>query len=485
MTAEFVAFHAAERPGAVALVNNGREISYGEFFRDIRKFTRALRDFELPRGANAAVECEDVYSHWLMRLAFEELGVVTASLPAETSLTAPSYLREFDLVMSRHSISAERVRRHHVVTPDWLRGVLARTAEGEASAAAKSPDDPLRILYTSGTTGTPKKVIYSRRMHERSVTKSMWFNGVTRRSRYLLTIPFSVGSSYANATASLRTGGTVVVEDRMPVGQAIASLAITHVALPPIHLKRVLDELPERYAKPAELTIFSFGAAVASALRDRAFARLATEIYDMYGSNEAGYVSSIRCRKGAEFGCVWPGVRIEIVGDGDRPLPRGEMGRIRVKTDCMVQGYANDPEATRRMFRDGWFYAGDMGILHGARGLQVVGRDDDLLNIGWAKHSPSAIEDRVLRVVEVGDVGVCSLPNAEGIDEVWVLVAGARGSDQELLSCITAAFAAIELGRFHLVRVPRIPRNANGKIRRDLLKGVAAKLLALEVRGAG
>jgi acyl-coenzyme A synthetase/AMP-(fatty) acid ligase len=485
MTAEFVAFHATERPGAVALVNNGREISYAEFSRDIRKFTRALRDFGLPRGASAAVESEDVYAHWLMRLAFEELDVVTASLPADASRKTPAYLREFDLVMSRRSIPTERVRRHHVVTPEWLKGVLARTGEGEAPATAKSPDDPLRILYTSGTTGTPKKIVYSRWIHERSVTKSMWFNGVTGRSRYLLTIPFSVGSSYANATACLRSGGTVVVEDRMPVGQAIGSLAITHVALPPIHLKQVLDELPERFAKPAELTIFSFGAAVASALCDRAFARLATEICDMYGSNEAGYVSSIRSRQGAEFGCVWPGVRIEIVDEGDRPLPLGELGRIRVKTDCMVQGYANDPEATRRMFRDGWFYAGDMGILRGARRLQVVGRDDDLLNVGWSKLSPSALEERVLRVVEVGDVGICSVSNAEGIERVCVVVAGARDSDQELLSRITVAFADIELGRFYLLRVPHVPRNANGKIRRDLLKRVAATLVASQTSGFG
>jgi non-ribosomal peptide synthetase component E (peptide arylation enzyme) len=80
MTAEYIAFHAAERPDAIALINNGREITYAEFSQDIRKFRRALREFGLQRGARVLIDCDDVYFNWLLRISFEQLCVVTAAL---------------------------------------------------------------------------------------------------------------------------------------------------------------------------------------------------------------------------------------------------------------------------------------------------------------------------------------------------------------------------------------------------------------------
>ena len=141
----------------------------------------------------------------------------------------------------------------------------------------------------------------------------------------------------------------------------------------------------------------------------------------------------------------------------------------------MVKGYLHDPEATARAFRDRWFYAGDFGILHDARRLQVIGRSDDILNIGWNKFSPSTLEDLVLRVAEVGDVGVCSIPNADGIEEIAIAVSNPRGSAQELMERIKYAFRDMQIGRFYLLTLDRIPRNANGKIQRNRLKDAAVK----------
>lgn len=475
MTADFIAFHASERPAALALINNGREITYAEFDRDLRKFTRALREFDLPRAARVGVSCGDVYFHWLMRLAFEQLGIVTASLPEAEDPSSQRVLRDFDLVLSEMPIRAESARLHHSITPAWLREILRGAGTDTEPAALKGPDDPLRMLFTSGTTGTPKKLLYSRRIHERSVAKSAWFSGLTRHSRYLLVIPFTVGSSYANATACIRSGATVVFDERASIWQTIESRAITHAALPPIVLQQLLDRLPEGFVKPASLTVLSFGAAVSRTLRARALAKLASEVCDMYGSNEAGYVSSRRYGCDTEFSCVWPGVEVEVVDDRDRALPPGEIGLVRVKTDCMVQGYLDEPEASARMFRNGWFYAGDMGILHGARRLQILGRSDELLNIGWHKISPDSLEDLVLGAAEVGDVGVCSVPNADGIDEIHIVVSDVRCSMEELSSRIAAAFGAAQLGKVYLWPANRIPRNANGKIQRDLLKRVVAR----------
>ncbi|MGH7123074.1 MAG: class I adenylate-forming enzyme family protein, partial [Stellaceae bacterium] len=343
----------------------------------------------------------------------------------------------------------------------------------EEPASTQSPDDPIRIGYTSGTTGTPKRLEFSWRNHENSIAKAMWFNGFTRRSRNLVSTPFTFAGSYTNATACIRSGGTVVFENRTTLGEAIAAHSITHATLAPVFLKNLVDELPSGFKKPADLTIFTWGAATSRGLRDKVLARLATDLYDLYGSNEASAVSVTRGN--AEFGSVLPRVRVEVVDDRDRLIPFGQLGQIRVKTDCMVDGYFDDPEATQRMFRDGWFYAGDLGILHDAHRLQIIGRSDDLLNIGGSKFSPTALEDLVSKSVDVGDVGVCSVPNADGLEEVCVILSAARGGDQELVERITGAFRQLQLGRFYVMRMEGIPRNANGKIERDLLKRAAVE----------
>src|SRR5262249_52790959 len=153
----------------------------------------------------------------------------------------------------------------------------------------------------------------------------------------------------------------------------------------------------------------------------------------------------------AEFGSVLPRVQVEVVDEHNQPLPFGEVGQIRVKTDCMVDGYVDDPEATRRKFRNGWFYAGDLGVVHGTHRLQVTGRSDDLMNIGGSKFSPSALEDLVLKSVDVGDVGVCSIPDADGLEEVCVMMADVRCGGQELMERVTRAFRQLQLGRFYIM----------------------------------
>lgn len=140
----------------------------------------------------------------------------------------------------------------------------------------------------------------------------------------------------------------------------------------------------------------------------------------------------------------------------------------------MATGYLDDTETTARKFRDGWFYPGDLGVLHGPRRLEIVGREDELLNIGGLKMAPSAVEALVLRHVSAGDVGVCSARNSEGIEGICVAVAAPAHANAELLKRVTDAFSGHHVGRFRVVKVTHIPRNANGKIQRDLLKQAVA-----------
>lgn len=482
-SSDYVAFHAAERPDAVALLENGRAISYAEVSRDLAKFTSAIRALGIERGGRIAVGCDSDYIHWLLLAACEHLGIATASYGKSERGAATRLLSSMDLVLAGPDFDTTGAQRSHIIASEWVERVLARP-DAPAIAATGAPEDLARIIRTSGTTGASKRIALTRRMYDAWIGRWGWSLGITRGSRYLLTMSFVSTGRHTLTNAVLRAGGTVVAmpfDSTATIVQAIARHSINVVTLLPIQLKQLLDSFPTDIPKPADLTVATIGAAIADTLVERAVDLLATKVVSYYGSNEIPFIAEMRLPANDRMMTVFPWVEAEIVDDGGKPLPEGAAGWIRLRSDTMPAGYLDDPETTRRMFRDGWFHPGDVGVRQG-RYLQVIGRGDELLNLGGGKLHPAAIEALVLRHLEAADVGVCSLSNTEGVEEVYVAVAGADGDDADLHHRLAPAFAGHTYGPVSVVRLPRIPRNANGKILRSALKEAVAA--SVGARGA-
>jgi acyl-CoA synthetase (AMP-forming)/AMP-acid ligase II len=136
----------------------------------------------------------------------------------------------------------------------------------------------------------------------------------------------------------------------------------------------------------------------------------------------------------------------------------------------MQTEYFDNAEATERSFKDGWLLSEDVGVLHGARRLQIMGRRDDMMNVGGAKVAPSTIEEIVLRLISARDVGAFSQPSGEGFGEIWIAVVDAQVDDRELWTRLERGLQGLQFATFHIVRLPQIPRNPAGKIQRDLLR---------------
>jgi acyl-coenzyme A synthetase/AMP-(fatty) acid ligase len=471
VTGEFVAFHAAERPDAIAFVLSGRDITYAAFDRDLSRFSSALAALGVSPGNLVAISTDNPYLHCLLILALEELRAVSASFSLHERDSCRPLLSRADLILSDSHDVVTVTQRHLLISEAWLREVWALPGTGRPAAPPITADAAVRILRTSGTTGVMKMMLLRRRQQEGRLQRYAAEYQFTEASRYLLTMPLTVGHIYGSVMACLRSGGRLVFESRqrMPPAAALATHGITDVTLMPLHLKQVLDGLPPDFSKPDRLTVCTFGAPISAALRERALARLATVVYGDYGCNEVGLVFLTRSGDDSDGGTIWPGVRVEVVDENNLPVPKGEVGRIRVRTEFMVDGYLDDSEATQRMFRDGWFYPGDSGALKGSRRLQVLGRSDELLNIGGVKHSPAYLENLITRNVAVRDVGICSLRNSDGFEEICVAVVADGISDRDLSAHILNALRTIELGRVHICKTDALPRNEAGKIQRDEL----------------
>ena len=475
MTADYIAFHAQERPDAVAYVDNGRAVSYGAIARDVRRFTRAIREFGIPAGGVAAVGCEQPYLHLLILLACERLGLATASLTAREERSVLPLLDGADLLISEFPPPpGARPRLRHEITQSWVDRVLGLPDADEAALPLPPAESPLRILRTSGTTGTSKRLHLTRRMLDFWTHRWIWLYGLGVRSRVMTALPFAIGGAYAQVCACLRAGGTVVRENRMEVPQALRLHSIDLVVLLPVFLRDVLGTIPAGFERQGPLVVATFGGAIQPGLRAEAVARLCGAVSDMYGCNEVGFIGSNGLHRAGSYLDVWPGVAIEVTDDRDRPLPPGQLGRVRVRTESMFAGYIDDPDATRQMLRDGWFYPGDVGVLRGPRSLELLGRGDDILNFDGHKLMPEPLEEMIRKSAGHPELAVGAALDADGATVLCVAVAEQGIADAGLEARISSAVSRAGFRKFELVRVPGIPRNVAGKIQRHLLKAEIA-----------
>src|SRR5437763_1251280 len=322
MTADYVAYPAAERPDAVAVVSDGRSVSYNELGRDSRKFAGAVHKLGVAPGGSVAIGCSDFYVELLLLLACERLGAASASMGSLEGSSA--LLASVSLVLSEHADPPGAAKRHHAITPEWVRSILDRAVSDDLPAPGRTPEDIVRIGRTSGTTGDSKQLAFRRRQRDARIHGQVWGAKITGDSRCLGAVPFVVNSQYVFAMGALRSGATLISDKRVEVIQSIVAHAVTHVVLLPIHVRIILDSLPPGFEKPADLTIISIGAPLPEALRERAMARLASRVCDLYGTQEVGNIAWRTSAGTGGIATIWPGVQVELVDDADAPLPVGQ-----------------------------------------------------------------------------------------------------------------------------------------------------------------
>lgn len=483
MSVDYIAFHAMERPDAVAFIDNGRRYTYAQFDRDIRKFIPGLLELGITKGRRVGLGCSDIYLNWMLLLALERLGAMTLMLHASDAQEAKPLLASLDIVLSEWSLPGVGGPKCHAITPEWIAAVRARPEDAGAELPSISDDDVILILRTTGTTGDPKVLHCVRKTQSVWSDEWIWQLGLTSASRFFLLLLLDVYTIYTLATGVIRAGGTVVREDRVQMGQAIWDHGVTHTALFPIHLSALMDSLDERFQKPPNLFVASIGATLSESLRERTTRMLATVLCDCYGSREVGFVSRIMQADSGGVSAVSPNAEIDVVDESGVSLPHGKLGRLRIKTPFMHREYVGNPEATAKFFADGWFNSGDLGIMPGPQRLQLMGRVDDLLNIGGTKVLPTVLEQSILHAINAKDVGVCSVRNRHGVEELVIGMSGVSLGDSEVQERIAPELAAFQFAKAHLVRLPSIPRNVGGKVQRDQLKQILGN--AVGAAGSG
>lgn len=473
LTSDYIRYHAAQRPNGAAVIDQGKVFSFDVFNRDINRMLAALGDMPLTPGQMVGVEFlpgagkfSSFYFHWLKLLALEALGVATLSFTRAEAPQMQQNLGALDFTLVFPEASKIPTKHQHVMTRDWITGTMARAPGEIPPQNQRHWNAASRVIKSSGTTGSMKYMIRSVENQEYIYRSCQLRGGFNRQSRFFAAGGFTVSAFHVAAVTCVRAGGVCVYDTRQSTAKALSSYAITDASFLVHSLMQMLETIPADYAKPSNLRILTIGSPVSAAVRARLLASLASDVSETYGTNESSTISTIDA---VGMGAVLPGVEVEVVDDDDLPVT-GTPGWIRVRSQGGVQGYLNNPAATEKMFRDGWFYPGDIGVKQDAHTLRVIGRADSILNIRGLKLAPEEFEEKLRDAVPVRDVCILTMPDHEGVEQVVIAVAsGAHQYEKDITSKIQKVIPAF-FGATRVIYVPDIPRTDTGKIERQALR---------------
>lgn len=447
--------HAREAPDRIAITGPRGQIDWARFRSDAGRAARALETLGLQPGRIAVISHPDPYVEWLLTIACDSLGIISASLPPGDA-DAGQLLGLADLVLTEERVA----------------GLLAQTG-GMAGDHRRHPagaDTPIRIIRTSGSTGTPKCLLLTRRMQNHWIDGVITLNFRGEVLRYYAAYPLSVNPHYFRMEACLRRGGTIIL------GQTSQDL-VTYEASDAWLLPRDMEKLLQgvrggRWPSPRPLHMSLAGGPVSTALYDATASLFGTKVLNSYGTNEVGRVGQVD-RNGVVT--LFPDVELQILDESEQPSPPGEAGRIVVRTPGIAAGYLNDPEANAEHFRQGWFYTDDVGVRLDDGHFRLVGRRSEIINLGGIKILPLPIEEKLrANIPGIQEVVVTSIPGPQGIEELCLAIVPAPSADRSAIVAAIGREIDSTLGQVWLRLFDKLPVGASGKVQQAALREIFA-----------
>ncbi|HEY8575418.1 MAG TPA: class I adenylate-forming enzyme family protein [Devosia sp.] len=454
---------AGNYPDAVALETPQAKITYRRFAQDIERVAAHLQQYNPEAGSVALISDSRPYVHWLLFFALERHGCVSVS---DDSSGDTARLVQPQLILGETADQAHLAPLFVHVTPDWLAAAFAGT--GAAPRRESRGDDVVRIVLSSGTTGTPKQIAL-----ERDHVDAWLMQGLAApmpfKPRSLAVMGMNTGA-YTTALSTWIMGGTVLYPSGISVAEAMVTLRPNYSVMAPIQLRHIIETLPADFAMRDDLRIVLSGSATPARLVELARERLTDDLLFVYAATEVGIVGSGPAKRlSGETGAtafISPWAEAEAAGPSGEALPMGETGRLRVRGPAMARGYLGDSEQGGSRFADGWFYPGDIGRVHENGLIVIEGREDEVLNLGGEKVSAWAIEELLLTDPAIKDSAAFALPDAHGLPRLHAaMVLEGEASAYRVPAKLEQQLPA----PITLHPVQHIPRNPRGKIERQKL----------------
>ena len=495
-----------------AVIDGDERWSYARFGEEIGRLAGALRRAGIRRGDRVAVLLPNTPVHLAAkfamplleaplvsintRLAAAEIAYILRHSGARILLVDPALAKPLDGKLGDVA-TLERVievpHRDFAARPGAER-YADFVADAELLPIRSELEDEnalLSINYTSGTTGMPKGVMYTHRGAQLNALGQIAYHGLGPGTTFLWTLPLFHCNGWCMPWAVTGAGGTHVclrAIDPPEVFRLIDAHGVTHFnAAPTVLLMLASDPSAGGRRFDPPLRVCTGGAPPSPTLLER-MEKLGIRITHLYGLTETygphvvcetkeawrGLDAGERARRMARQGVPFLfAVHLRVVDEQMRDVPAdaATMGEVVMRGNNVMAGYYEDPEATGKAFRGGWFHSGDVGVMHPDGYIELRDRSKDIIISGGENISTIEVENVLYQHPDVLEVAVVGVPHEKWGEVPKAFVAprpGTRPSAEDLID-----FARERLAHFKCpkaVEFGELPKTATGKIQKFKLR---------------
>lgn len=493
-----LAYTAAVYPDRAAIIFEGRSWTHRELHRRVQKLVDALAARGYARGDRVAVLARN--SHRYLEISFA-LGLAgICMVPINHRLLAPEVAVRLEhaevsgvfiepefapLLDTLEPARAAEIARRTIILDDEAGGernyeTILESGRAVAPLVEVTPEEPLYLGYTSGTTGRAKAAIVSHRaIAVGYLYKTLLYD--LRPEEVSLNPGYYWHSAPRDfAQLQIYLGGASVVTRDFRAAECLELIGrhkVTNGFFVPTMFRMMLESEALAGADLSSIRLLiSGGAPLPTKLKKDVLEHFGPVLQEFYGATETRIVASISAeelnRKTRSVGRPVRDIDIRILDAEGRDLPAGEVGEIYMRTPTIFSGYYNDPEKTAETFRGDWFSLGDMGRMDEDGYLYIVDRRSDMVISGGENIYPSEIEDVLQHHPAVADVAVFGVPDpkwGEALKAVICVKPGQSVTEAELTAHCAAHLADYLKPRSYEF-MDELPRNPTGKVLKRVLR---------------
>jgi fatty-acyl-CoA synthase len=365
-------------------------------------------------------------------------------------------------------------------TTDYEKAISGRPKGEPLMNGSAGDEDPHILMYTSGTTGTPKGAVLSQRKTLFNALNADIFYNLTSRDVMIIPRPlFHSGGLLVESAPVLYKGGTLILRKRFrpnEILETIQKYRVTLLELSATVFQFILQDCDlDQYDLSSVRCFFTGGERIPMAML-KEYHRRGILISQIFGQTESSTITFLPAEQAIhKIGSVGLPVfhgEVRIVDKMGQEVKPGEVGEITVKGPTLMSGYWNRPDLTAETIRDGWLHTGDLAKTDEEGYIYIVDREKDMYVSGGENVYPAEIEKIFFshpKILDAGVVGVSDDKWGEVGKAYLALKPGETMSEEEALRFLRGKLAKFKIPKY-VKFVEELPKTASGKIKKFLLK---------------
>jgi long-chain acyl-CoA synthetase len=484
---DLVRAHASERPDDIAAADPARRLSWAELDALVDRIAARLQADGFQKGDRTAIAGLNSVEQMAVILgtlrAGGIAGLITNSATGEqmAAMIADTGARHLFL----DSAAETSLTGHNVTASDRIAmdgsdaGITLNqwmtSAGSKPAPVAIDPLDGFNIIYSSGTTGTPKGIVHSHAMRWQHIQRGVPAYGPAAVT--ILSTPLYSNTTMASFLPTLGSGGQVVLMKKFDA-RGFLELAererATNTMLVPVQYRRLMAlEDFDRFDLSSFVMKYCTSAPFAAALKADVLARWPGGLVEIYGMTEGGATFILEAHKYPDklhtVGQAAPGHIAKLIDENGKELPQGEVGEIVGRSPAMMTGYNNRPDATQAMHwhdADGnlFYRHGDIGRFDADGFLTLMDRAKDMIISGGFNIFPSDLEAILIADDRVVEAAVVGMPSEEWGETPVAFAVLKEGADAESVRADCNAKVGKTQRLSAIKAVDELPRSPIGKV---------------------